>query len=243
MKNKKMNADDVKHVLMERILSQEYLPGEMIPSERQLSERYGIGRSIVRNAIDELVEMRLLIRIQGKGTFVKKSDYNKVAFGILNESENTSFTALVNKFGIALSNKLLATGKISGSHYFAEKLGIHYKEEIYGIHRIRYGNKEPIAVEYTYLPYGYFPDIENYNFEQVSLYAYLSSKNRLPHNFRETMYLKPASEKIAAYLQLPPSGIINYTEIIGFDAHNTIVEYTESYSRTDKLEVRFVSGV
>lgn len=234
-------SQDLQDMIVAQIEKNEYLPGEVIPSERSLALRYGVGRQIVRNAIEQLVRQRYLIRIQGRGTFVKKPDYNKVAFGVLNESENASFTSLVRNFGIEISSKLLGTGIIEGHNYFAEKLKLRLEEPIFGLHRIRYGNKEPLAIEYTYIPLKYAPDIENYNFERVSLYDYLSTLNHLPCNFRETMMMVEAGEKISGYLQLSDELIVNRIEILGFDAAGNIVEYTESYSRPDKLEVRFVT--
>ena len=91
-------AAQVRDIIVSRIESHEYLPGEMIPSERVLAEMYGVSRPTIRTAIDELVNEHYLVRRQGKGTFVKKPEYNKVAFGVLNESENASFTSLVRKF-------------------------------------------------------------------------------------------------------------------------------------------------
>ena len=93
-------AAQVRDIIVSRIESHEYLPGEMIPSERVLAEMYGVSRPTIRTAIDELVNEHYLVRRQGKGTFVKKPEYNKVAFGVLNESENASFTSLVRNFGI-----------------------------------------------------------------------------------------------------------------------------------------------
>ena len=85
-------AAQVRDIIVSRIESHEYLPGEMIPSERVLAEMYGVSRPTIRTAIDELVNEHYLVRRQGKGTFVRKPEYNKVAFGVLNESENASFT-------------------------------------------------------------------------------------------------------------------------------------------------------
>lgn len=80
-------AAQVRDIIVSRIESHEYLPGEMIPSERVLAEMYGVSRPTIRTAIDELVNEHYLVRRQGKGTFVKKPEYNKVAFGVLNESK------------------------------------------------------------------------------------------------------------------------------------------------------------
>lgn len=81
-------AAQVRDIIVSRIESHEYLPGEMIPSERVLAEMYGVSRPTIRTAIDELVNEHYLVRRQGKGTFVKKPEYNKVAFGVLNESKS-----------------------------------------------------------------------------------------------------------------------------------------------------------
>ncbi len=241
-RNERITAH-VKEIIITRIETHEYLPGEMIPSERDFANMYNVSRPTIRAAIDELVNQRYLIRVQGKGTFVRKPDHNKVALGVLNESKNASFTSLVRNFGIEISNKLLGTGLISGRKYFAQKMNLTLEEEIYGIHRIRLGNREPLALELTYVPFKFFPDIDEYNFERISLYDYMDSKEHLPVNFQETMMMIEAGDKLRNYLQLQEDEtIVNYIEIIGYDKDGVLVEYTESYSRPDKLEVRFVTG-
>lgn len=233
----------IKEMIINRIETHEYLPGEMIPSERELANLYHVSRPTIRLALDELVNQRYLVRMQGKGTFVRKPDHNKVAMGVLTEGENTSFTTLVRHFGIEISNKLLGTGLISGKNYFSQKMNLGIDDPIYGIHRIRLGNHEPLALEFTYIPYALFPDAENYNFERVSLYDYMKTKDHLPVTFQETMTMITAGEKLRNHLQLQEDEtIVTYIEIIGYDKYGTLVEYTESYSRPDKLEVRFVTG-
>jgi GntR family transcriptional regulator len=58
-------------ILGEAIRSGEYPPGARIPSEPQLAKTYGIGRPTVRQALDMLVDQRLLARRRGAGTFVR----------------------------------------------------------------------------------------------------------------------------------------------------------------------------
>jgi GntR family transcriptional regulator len=52
------------------LIAGEWGPGEMIPSEFELARRYGVSQGTVRKAIDEMASRHLLIRRQGKGTFV-----------------------------------------------------------------------------------------------------------------------------------------------------------------------------
>ena len=67
-------AAQVRDIIVSRIESHEYLPGEMIPSERVLAEMYGVSRPTIRTAIDELVNEHYLVRRQGKGTGVREID-------------------------------------------------------------------------------------------------------------------------------------------------------------------------
>lgn len=48
----------------------EFAPGEKLPTERALAENYNVGRTIIRHAIDDLVEKGTLIRFRGRGTFL-----------------------------------------------------------------------------------------------------------------------------------------------------------------------------
>lgn len=243
MMHNENTSNHIKETIITRIEQQEFLPGEKLPSEQNLAIMYNVDRQVIHSALEELINQRYLVRIHGKGTFVRKPDYNKIALGVLNAQKNTSFTSLVRNFGIEISNKSLGTGFISGRKYFANKLGLMPEEEIYGIHRIRLGNKEPLAIEFTYVPYKYFTDIENYDFKEISLYDYMSSKDHLPVKFKETMMMIEAGSKLKKHLNLQDDeNIVNYIEIIGYDRNNTLVEYTESYSRPDKLEVRFVTN-
>ena len=71
---------DVKRQLMEALTRGEWKPGEAIPSERRLAERFGISIGTVRKAIDELVAENILIRQQGRGTFVATHNRDRLLF-------------------------------------------------------------------------------------------------------------------------------------------------------------------
>ena len=58
-------------ILMERIRSGEYSPGDVIPSETSMAKHYGIGRPTVRQAMEILVRKGLVTRKRGAGTFVR----------------------------------------------------------------------------------------------------------------------------------------------------------------------------
>ncbi len=61
---------DVKQAILAALSEGEWKPGEVIPSERKLIERFSVSIGTLRKAIDELVAENILIRHQGRGTFV-----------------------------------------------------------------------------------------------------------------------------------------------------------------------------
>ena len=71
---------EIKRALMEALTTGEWKPGEAIPAERRLSSRYGISIGTVRKAIDELVAENILIRQQGRGTFVASHTRDRLLF-------------------------------------------------------------------------------------------------------------------------------------------------------------------
>ena len=61
--------DQLVDILTEKI-ENEYRPGDLMPSERELSERYALSRTTVRLALQELERLGLVVRQHGRGTFV-----------------------------------------------------------------------------------------------------------------------------------------------------------------------------
>jgi GntR family transcriptional regulator len=60
----------IKQLLMRSLESAEWGPGDIIPSESELAVRFSVSQGTVRKAIDEMAAENLLVRRQGKGTFV-----------------------------------------------------------------------------------------------------------------------------------------------------------------------------
>jgi len=60
----------IKELITRRLQGGEWLPGQSIPSEMELAARFRVSQGTVRKAVDELATENLLVRRQGKGTFV-----------------------------------------------------------------------------------------------------------------------------------------------------------------------------
>lgn len=73
----------IKGLLLQSLDRGEWKPGEAIPSEHELAARYQVSQGTVRKAIDELAADNLLLRRQGKGTFVATHQEAKVRYRFL----------------------------------------------------------------------------------------------------------------------------------------------------------------
>ena len=73
----------IKGLILQSLQSGEWKPGEVIPSEMELAARYRVSQGTVRKAINELASNNLLIRKQGKGTFVATHAEQQVQYRFL----------------------------------------------------------------------------------------------------------------------------------------------------------------
>lgn len=62
--------EEIRRQITRGLMAGEWKPGEMIPSEMELARRFGVSKGTVRRALDDLVWEKILVRRQGRGTFV-----------------------------------------------------------------------------------------------------------------------------------------------------------------------------
>src|ERR1035441_1377675 len=73
----------IKALITQSLQSGEWKPGELIPSEVELAARFKVSQGTVRKAIDELSAENLVVRRQGKGTFVATHHEERSRFRFL----------------------------------------------------------------------------------------------------------------------------------------------------------------
>ena len=134
-------------ILLEMIESGELKPGDMIPSENELSKKYGISRMTAKKAIDSLTIKGLVERTQGKGTYV--SSYEKKIELPLNRLRG--FTQKVCEMGLVPENKLLAFEKIPCPKNISKILGISYSFKYSDVLTISHINRSGFSISIIFL--------------------------------------------------------------------------------------------
>lgn len=135
---------EVKNDLYKKINSGEYKAGDRLPSERNLSELYGVSRMTARQAVTQLVNEGVVSREIGRGTFVTAKQFS--------QKNVKSFTETLKEQGYVSSTKILEFSIVYNlkeiSSIMEQPPDTHY----YKIKRLRLGNDVPIACETVYIP-------------------------------------------------------------------------------------------
>lgn len=127
--------------LASKIQAGVYPAGEKLPNELLLAEQYGVGRITVRRAISELADQGLLVKRQGKGTFIREHRiFRKI-------EHTTSFTEACKMNGLTASSQIIVHEVLPlPSDAFAES-EMFTGEAMLHIQRLRLANETPVSIE------------------------------------------------------------------------------------------------
>ena len=132
-------------LLVSKISSGEWLPGDLIPSEMKLAESLGVSQGTVRTAITELVETNVLVRKQGRGTFVSNHDDDRALFHFFHISDNNGKKMLPD-------SQVLSCRQKKATRSEAEILQLPDDARVLKIERVRSLSAVPTIVETIILP-------------------------------------------------------------------------------------------
>jgi GntR family transcriptional regulator len=131
----------IKALILQSLQSGEWKPAEAIPSEMELAARYSVSQGTVRKAIDELALEKLLIRRQGKGTFVATHTAQQVQTRFLrlvpdNASEDASDTYAENGKNILVERTITACSRQRATSDIAKALKLKAGDSVVHIQRV-----------------------------------------------------------------------------------------------------------
>jgi GntR family transcriptional regulator len=135
----------IKALITQSLQAGEWKPGELIPSEVELATRFKVSQGTVRKAIDELAAGNLVVRRQGKGTFVATHHEARAQF---------RFLRLTPDIGEAHSaeNKILEVKRLRAPAEIARLLDLKSGDSVIFIKRVQSFESQPTIVEELWLP-------------------------------------------------------------------------------------------
>jgi GntR family transcriptional regulator len=222
----------VADALIERIDNGDLLPGSRCPSERQLASEYGISRMTARAAVNLLVQRGYVERKNGSGTFVASPKIE------LDLSTVAGFSDRVLRHGITPGARVIEARTIVADELDASvttALEITSKELVHVLIRVRTGNNELLALEKSYFPVRYCPDLLD-NELTGSIYELLRTRCNLElTHLRQKLEMTQLDASAAGALATHPDAPALRITRTTWDVHGRVIEFARDLYRGDRL--------
>jgi GntR family transcriptional regulator len=216
-------------ILRVRIASGEWRPGDLIPAEPELMAAYGVSRITLRQVLETLVRDGLIVREQGRGSFVARPALEKGMVRIF------CFTEDMRRRGLTPRSIVLAAELVPAQSELAGKLGIPPGEELVRLERLRLAEDEPLAIEESHLVHRICPGLLRFDLAAESLREVLAREYGVRWSrARQTIRAIHASERTAALLGVPPNAALLYIERLSYTQGNSPVEFLRLQYRGDR---------
>ena len=225
--------DQLVDILTEKI-EQEYRPGDLMPSERELSERYGLSRTTVRLALQELEQLGMVVRQHGRGTFVADRSAQRA-----NLTQAYSFTDQMRSMGRVPETTILEFSEMDADKRLAEHMGVRLGDRLFKLKRLRSADGIPMMVEVSYLPVRKFLTLKRRLLDTMPLYEIIENvyheKIRVAE---EEFFASVARPNDAHLLDIAENAPVLDLERTTYNTSNEIIEYTLSVARADQFKYK-----
>jgi len=211
------------------LLGGRWRPGEQIPTELELEERFRAGRGTVRAAIAELVRAGMLERKAGRGTFVLSPRFT-ASFGRFFGFERKDRAG-----PLAFLTACLEKRTLHADARQAKALGLRRGSRIAHVRRLRSHAGEPMVVEDSFFPPAIWERIAGADFTATALYEHIRERFDVHMlNAEEYLTAELADADTADLLAIPAGSPVIRTERLTFTFAERPAEFRLSAGRSDK---------
>lgn len=201
-----------------------------IPSEKDLCDLWGVSRSTLRQAVDELVENGVLYRVMNKGVFVSEKKYPRDMAGV-----DAMVRDLVNQ-GNIVSKRIISMNTIEATKQISRKLMVRLGTKVYEIIRCRVINDVPCTIETTYINAEKYPGFIDLYSETASMDTLFKGEyNAIQTTGTEHINVTYALQEEADMLQIEVGSPLFYASGISLDQNGETVMYYKQLIRPDKF--------
>ncbi len=217
------------HILKD--INTNYKANDILPSESEIEEKYGVSRITVRKAIEELSREGIVVKKQGRGTFVREQKilYDANIIG--------SLTQRLTKQNHQLETKSIEYIIIKDEHHAKELLKC---KTLLCIKRFRTLNDKSFALMLNYIDIDKVPNLEK-KFDIESLYTFYNKTYGIKfYHAEETVEAKAATKEQAKRLELEENSPLLSLQRLSFDKNNNPIEYSDIVIKADMYKHKII---
>ena len=208
-------------------------PDARFPSDQELSERFGVSKMTVRQAMDELVDTGLLTRQRGRGTFVTEKAYVERLAGSLDIDQHYASE------GVETRTRVLLHALQDADEFDRAMFGDEAPRSVLVIQRIRYANGVPIALDARRIP-ARVAQIAGFDADKAagSIVGLLRSRIGLSRAKWRVSAL-PADADLALHLSIAPGEPVLRRDMTYLDRKGRPVLTGQTWQRGDLVSFAF----
>ncbi|MET0187749.1 MAG: GntR family transcriptional regulator [Pseudonocardia sediminis] len=220
----------LRDVVAGQIAGHTLLPGDALPTEQELQDRYGVARSVVRQALDELAGSGLIHRRRGRGSVVAPSgDYRRevARAGGLGEQ--------MAEAGRTLRTRIEDVRRARPPGAARTALGT---ADTFRIDRLRLVGDEPVVFVRTWVPVDVLPADPSATRERLgttSLHDLLREYGHTPSGGRRHVQAVPADEHVGSRLAVAVGEPLLLLEGVTRDADGRGLEWSSTWHRPNTV--------
>ena len=219
----------IKGLITRSLQGGEWLPGQAIPSEHELAARFRVSQGTVRKAVDELAADNLLVRRQGKGTFVATHAEERTQYRFLRLRADSGAM-------VVLQRRLLDCRRLRAPADVARPLGLKSGDTVVEIRRVLVAEGVPVVLDDMFLPGALFKGLsaERLSEWKGPMYRLFEAEFGVRMiRADEKIRAVAADAEAAAALALAPGAPLLSVERLSYTYGDKAVELRRGLYRTD----------
>lgn len=214
-------------LLVSRLVEGHWKPSEPLPSEHALAAELGVSQGTVRKALNQMVAENLLLRRQGKGTYVAEHTQESSLFRFFRFKEQGG-DSMVPETTVLSSERRTANARERAA------LNLATNESVVELVRVRSLNGEPTILEHVIQPLSVFPGIDQERDIPNSLYTLYQEKYGISIvEVREDLRATILNEQQAETLSCPAGSPALLVERSSINIDGRVAEWSSSVCNTE----------
>jgi GntR family transcriptional regulator len=224
-------------IMVERLISGQWRPGQLLPSEFAIAAELGVSQGTVRKALDEMTGEGLVVRKQGRGTFVAEAEDKSILFRFYRLTPNSSPDGDTDS--AFPDSSYLSQSQGTATQQEQEIFALDASDNVWRFERLRSNQHGPILWEQLVLPSRYYPDIAKETRLPNNVYQFYSTQfGIIVAKVNEQLRAVITTPEIAQLLEIPAGSPVLEIDRRAVALDDRIVEWRRSLCRSDTMHYR-----